>query len=692
MRRDGRYRTRVAAFSGGVCRADAVEEAADRLTDCRNLWWENGGLRTRPGLNAVWSRFVGTAEPYRPEYTDLRLGDDRLVLERRNGTGGSTAFWPWRVSADGSRAQSLGCAVETKGENCWLAVPPQGAQGETALYAFGDDADGLRITAKPMDSDTWVPAKPYIPTVLINGTARGEGTAYEGFNMLTGGFRCLFTTNGKLKQFFLPRKSLLYGEQAAVTVVYTDTEGEEHTFTVTEENGYSAEAVLEGVKVRVRVDHKKGLIRFRTVPAEGGSSENWAPPEAEKANNVSIVAYVSNRVASRRIGGMTCSAWFGGGLGSLKTGTRLFVSGHGEYPGLVHWSDVDNPLYFPENNYAYVGATGEPVTALGKQGDMLVIFKKNSVYAMTYREGSFSAADVMDGTVADVTAAAALFPVRQLHPAIGCDQPGTVALCQNRLVWTNADGRVHTLLSATAYSDSNVRELSGPVSDRIRGALKEASTVCGALWRGWYVLLAGNTAFVLDCSGEAFLRYSAYDDDRKAQRRLSWYIWDLTVPQVTWQYLGGFGETLCLYGVGVDAAGRQRAMHYRLEGTADRVPSVIAETAHSEADFETRPVQARFRTALFEFGRPERYKRMETVWLTASGETGSRLALSYVTERGETPDAGGAVTFSVTEGHRSRRFSPQVGAVCRFGLQGESEGPVCIGEPVITYRMKGGVR
>ena len=124
--------------------------------------------------------------------------------------------------------------------------------------------------------------------------------------------------------------------------------------------------------------------------------------------------------------------------------------------------DVDNPLYFPENNYAYVGDSSQAATAFGKQSDMLVIFHSREMYYATYvAGGDFTAQDVIDGKIVDVTAYMAKFPITQINGEIGCDCPRTVQLCNNRLAWATSDGRVYTPVSYT-HLDVYKRQPSTP--------------------------------------------------------------------------------------------------------------------------------------------------------------------------------------------------------------------------------------
>ena len=64
-------------------------------------------------------------------------------------------------------------------------------------------------------------------------------------------------------------------------------------------------------------------------------------------NNLTITASKASSGDMAKICGMRFNTWYGGDASGLRGGTRLFVSGNPEYPNLVHWSDVNNPLYFP---------------------------------------------------------------------------------------------------------------------------------------------------------------------------------------------------------------------------------------------------------------------------------------------------------------------------------------------------------
>lgn len=88
------------------------------------------------------------------------------------------------------------------------------------------------------------------------------------------------------------------------------------------------------------------------------------------------------------------------------------------------WSALNNPLYWPENNYARIGDNTQAVTALAQQGNTLIIFKEREIYYSEYVASTLDAEDFVNGSVLDTEVNAAYFPVTPLSADIGCDCPG----------------------------------------------------------------------------------------------------------------------------------------------------------------------------------------------------------------------------------------------------------------------------
>jgi len=284
---------------------------------------------------------------------------------------------------------------------------------------------------------------------------------------------------------------------------------------------------------------------------------------------------------------MSCSAWFGGDNSGYGGGTRLFLSGNANEPNLVRYSDVDNPLYFPENNFMYVGDRSQAVTAFAKQNGMLVIFKERELYGCEYAYTAVSDESIAAGKTVDITAAA-YFPLTQLHPAVGCDLPRTVRLCGNRLVWTCRDGYVYMLSALNGWSEKAVRRISYAVEPTLKRML--TGDAWAVLYHGNYLLFCGREVLLFDYTSNGFAGFSAHADDKKAGTNVPWYRWEL--PSAVMQ-----------------AAGRDdAAVVFLADGE-------IAHFGDGTCDGNGQPIHSRVVTKPFSLGTATRRKSVYGLWL-----------------------------------------------------------------------------
>ena len=476
MRGTGKYRVEVPQLSGGTNMADAAKRVEDnQLTDSLNVWWHDNLLKTRPGLTRgseifsyTWKKH--TVQPVNEQETFLMHWQDI-------DGGGKWIFYPEMISAreqpSYTRHGTGQCTIQTDQPGGYMVRAPQGAG--TDWYAF--TTGGIR-QHEMEDGDPglegWKPVTElYVPTVLVNGKGNKSadgmtGTLFEGYNLLTAQFKAKFTTDGAEQsdigytgsyRFKMPG-NINTACGATLEIQFT-----EDTYTITMEGDAASDYMVGSVKIKpkyvgdsddtaypiVYLDaflYANGILEFyatRKNSSGGSSTKIDGIPAASIANNLTVTACSANWSLedSDKILRMKRCCWFGGDRSGLAGGTRLFVCGNPEYPNLVHWSDVNKPLYFPENNYAYVGDSSQKVTGFGKQGDLLLIFKESEIYAAQYVAGqSYTAADVENGKVVDVAAYAAQFPLTPIHPTVGCDCPDTIRLVNNRLCWADSRGYI----------------------------------------------------------------------------------------------------------------------------------------------------------------------------------------------------------------------------------------------------------
>lgn len=382
----------------------------------------------------------------------------------------------------------------------------------------------------------------------------------------------------------------------------------------------------------------------------------------------------------------------------INGGTRLFVAGNQSKPNLVYWSDANNPLYFSENNYAYIGDSGQAVTAFGKQGDMLVIFKERELYYATYVAGdSFTAQDVIDGKILDVSAHLAKFPITQINAGIGCDCPNTVQLCNNRLIWTASDGKVYGLMAASQTSERNVRELSALVDKRLSAySAGELRNAVSGDFNSHYLLAVGREVYLLDYMDSGFQYYASYYDDRKAQRNMPWTIWRLP-EELEWSAMTARGARIWMMGLrkrtwpnslGFDNAFLS-GVSYTFDGSVDCHLS-WDDSSLSYLVSQT-PILSRFQTKVFDFGQPERRKKIRRLHIGATDPAGDAISLSYVTEQEVREDALRLGAYGTGE-MREWCVTPGVNRVRQFGIRAESKGAMAVDNMTLKYEVNGEVR
>lgn len=672
-------RLTVPSLSGGVELSSPPHRIADdRLSDAVNLWWRQGTLCTRPALRerGTLAGFADAMTPtplYRRTLFHGQSGDThRFVLAEEDGTlhGAQHTL----AGVTNLLAVPAGRDIDTDDRREAMVYLDAARRG---VYALTDDA-----ALQPLD--------PHVPTVLtagrptIDGVRTDSGAYTEPFNLLTNAFRCTYTADGEGLYFWLPetvtvdlsrpvtvRHHILADAVVEHTLNYCGTDG------VWKENDVSPDN-LPLDRLSLRYDPLRRCFWF--VHATGGGI---APAWQTSSGNVEFCATRTDTGRTAAVYGMRFGIWFGGSA----DGTRLFLSGNPQYPNLVHWSALGNPLYFPENNYAYVGDASGAVTAFGKQSDMLVIFKEHEVYATQYRTGTaYTAEDLFAGTVTDTEAAAAVFSIRQIHPECGCDCPDTLRLCGERLVWATSDGHVYALFSSGVYDVRSVRALSAPIEAQLMrhrpAVMKTATADCVG---DHYVLLVGTTAFVLDCRSLGFSHYSSYASDSKAQAALAWQVWGVDLPTVTAQrmtrvrgtalLLAQVGDTLVTYGFDPDSA-------------ADRV----AVVSGAGLTFTDRPIACELTTKRYELGRSAAYKQVCGVTLWMTGEAGAQVTVSLHDGREWRELTALALTGDAPADTLPRYLPIHAPRVRQCGIRLQSTGRLVVDGMELTFRGMGDIR
>lgn len=706
------YKVSVPELSGGVNLKDAPNMVEDsQLTACENMWWKDSALRTRPGVHTdadgIWDIGGSDMTPY----FDYDFYPAVTVYEG----GGKYTYIPYFYQNEGSRASAyfgMSCFSEDGKRigGCGVGFDP-GFDGTdpyaTAALVFTadrtEDGNGIyvlfnngqiyrmKIVSGVRRLELVPQTDIYAPVVVINALGGTEetkknGVFFEGFNLLTGAFWSYFTTDGAASQFKLPVESLTCNTGENTVIEYTAQGGGVVKWEITAPM-QSVAADVNGAAVYADINYTQGKVSFRT-----STGEAYKLPAAGISSNLHIKAWKTDPDAAKKISHMKFCTWYGGDRSGLNGGTRLFVSGNPEHPNLVHWSDTNNPFYFSENNYAYIGNSTQSITGFGRQSDILVIFKENETYYANYEAGTYyTAQDVIDGKIVDVSVYSAKFPITPVSSGIGCDCPGTIQLCNNRLVWAASDGHVYGLMAANQNSERNIRELSGMVRSRLLShTAEEWRNAVSGDYDGRYLLFVGNDAYVLDYMDSGFQYYASYYDDRKAQRGMPWHIWHLNNGAI-WQATAQLGNDLLLFGsVRVLNTDHPSGEEYRLFGAAFRLEGdsdsrLVTGTSPFSCMASDTPIHSCFRTKSYDFKRPEALKNIYQVYLGAE-QTEEPITFTYITDKYTQQDVS-----TLSAGGMCRK-TPNAMRVRQFALQADCDSPIAVSSIVINYKSLGGVR
>lgn len=721
MPKSNQYRVSVPALNGGVNLNDAPNLVEDnQLTAVLNMWWKDQALRTRAGLATTVERsfHIQTSgmgdslscqvHPPVRVYRDGKPEDYVCCSCEFETSRANHVFHFYRFNESGSatHVSSLTFLDYEDGDPyatgmfMFAANPTEDGIGLYAVFNSGD----IYSMNKNFELQKIDKSEIYAPLVVVNAVGVDDtgsppvvsGTQFEGYNLLSGAFRTAFTTDGKAHEFKLPLDNLTLNNGESPAVEYTGTDG-----TVTRWESFSntmlyaqASAEIGGETVTVKLYRQSGIIEFST------GADTPYPLPGSISNNLIVTAWKTDPEATKKISNMQFATWFGGDRSGINGGTRLFASGNPDHPNLVHWSDINNPLYFPENNYAYIGESSQKVTGFGKQTDILVIFKEHEIYSAEYVSGNtYTAQDVIDGKVVDVTANAAVFPITPINSGIGCDCPNTIQLCNNRLIWATSDGAVYGLMAANQASERNVRKLSAMIESYLKAEdryLLKSALSCDV--DGHYMLLVRNRVYLLDYMDGVFQYYATYSDERKAQRNMSWYCWEFPKECMPAAVMpkGDRLSAFCIRNYPyTDSSGMPKkalfGAAYLLDGERDCVfhPSGPAfETGEFDISVEEREIQSCFQTKVFDFGSQERKKKIHRLHMNMADTSNARITVSYVTEKGTMDDVY-ELSMSGTGAMVGRMLTPGVSRVCRFGVLVSSAGAIGVDGLVIRYEIGG---
>ena len=709
-------------LAGGLNVRDGLSEVLDnQLTDCENVWWKDGILKTRPGIKTDINMIKTTGREEEQMVEIQNFPNVRCTYE-----GESYFLQVAKVSYFFSNGCSLRCFLIGKEQTIKLDSISFSNENvsyfmfihKNFLYCFTNNQRIYKFDISNIEA-LWqdiTDSEMYIPEVLIqcqkiDGTdvtkeqVLGSGVMLEGFNILSDYYKMIFNTyNPMIVTKENPAHEMRYHIVENITKKY---EGKTVKAIYTKDGqNYEHEVTITGTGTSWVEDEKREDGYIMTVWKNNitfwedyeTDNKTVAMIESGEENDLVITApYMVDSAEKEKIFGMTQCEWFGGTATGLSGGTRLFLGGNTKQPSLVLWSALNNPLFFPENSYFHVGDTTSKVTAFGKQSDMLVIFKENEIWYTTYQQNTnITAENLINQSVVDYSASSVYFPLVQINSNVGCTYPDTIQLCRNRLVWLSNENKVYSLVNENQYNERSVFCVSEMINRRLKDySVYDKPTSCD--WNGYYCLCFDDEIFLMDYNCYGYTHISGHSKTEDANIRIPWYYWKMPVDSVI-SVLNGY--IILSYYHDSDTYGKCCIVCNTLSEENGPIDNIFIEDADKPSIDETMikatPIPSMIKTKLFDFALPHMRKNIEQVNLQLGNNGGELIKVFFITDNGTDETEvylDGTETQNYTAGYiDSRAVFPCIKQVVRFGLKLESQGTLAVDGIVLKYRVTGGAR
>lgn len=719
------YRLSVPKLSGGVNLRDGISQIADnQLTQCSNVWFKNGILKTRPGIKFITGltgeKYVTSHEIY-GVYADSRnvrvINDityflvafkykDRLDFKYCPNT--DAEIIDIASITDIPPTASYECNIFQYNTDIYCFCSGYYPECDTPFFIYkiyenlNKNSERVWECKRVTDDDLYIPvvgynAGPYIE----DGSQTSETDALEGYNLLSRRYRMFFSSALKKEVkidseytedkmiYELPNKASDF-KGCKVIAEITETGGEvfKHTVEIYSDNLYHTESEPKGDGRIMQVYNNK--IRF--LDSSTGEIAKVSRKDFT-ANNIEVTAPCANSEENyRKVLDMMCFEWYGGGSEGLYGGVHLFLGGNinKSEKSLVVWSDLNKPLYFSENSYAYVGDRSQAVTAFAKQGEALIIFKERELFSTQYQSSDITDAEsVINGGVVDIAASSVKFPMFQVHGFIGCDCPDTVQLCRNRLVWAHSDGKVYVLVSANSYNEMAVFEASGMVErDFDRKNLKSAKSTD---WNGMYVLVTGKKMYLMDYNSYGYASITSYTKNDDAQLHIPWWIWKIPVNAERLITVSGNIYGFC------SIKNRSYITPAIFTFNEELQSDEILNLSGKNSVFIQKEITTELQTKFFDFGVPAIKKSMPEAVAVFGANKGVPINVKIITENGLE-----VIRLFADNANKEKEFSPEyfINKVIRpinkhffrVGIKFTSEGNMAIDAISLKYKRIGGAK
>lgn len=764
MNKNATYKHNIPDMSGGLNLRDGINLINDnQMTDCLNVWYKDGILKTRPRIlenenkdnMSYLTTEIGVPKQFKITHSDkITIGTEEYVLQVMTASSYGEYSPDWQIKADlinktGKRipvmyvydrslSKDLSCVSVVHENDIYFYLywkTDDGAWGEnehTEVIKVAKDALGEYITYRNV--------KAYTPLLLTNGKPKEKspyspgGTMIEGGNLLSPYYRAEYSSCGELAsdqefvfmEYVLPNTindvGYQYNADMFVYVNITHTNGKiaKHKAIVSSDWYESSitrvyehdDEIPEGYDDNLRIQIYDNVLSFRVK----GTDQIATTYDEKMINNIEVIApyYTKDEHIKniKKVTATTQAIWYGNTSLGLHGGSRLFLSANSlpTEKALVIWSEFENPLYFSENSYTYVGDKNEKITALSRQGSSLIVFKEHSIYSTQYTQGDVTAEELENQEAIDITTRLATFPITMVHSQVGCNCPDTIQLCRNRLVWADKNGKIYTMTGQSQYSERNVFELSGMVDKTLKQEV--FSRVCSIDWDGKYILIFpySSRAYVMDYNSYGYVNVASYNKREDAEKLIPFFIWEL--PFDSYEIIQAINlnnEVLLFTDTRLGIFESYIDHHYfnmskltentNKDSRAKYFYSGNMEEPYNKEYLELKkteiPVKSMVTSKMFDFGAPSTLKNICAVDLALGFNNGAPIKVDIISDT-RTKDTITLKTGKLQTNERepnfieNKRIMPFTRLCARVGLKVECDGLLALDSITMKYNTAGG--
>lgn len=680
----------VKALNGGILPENGQYQSGG-LAECKNMWFKDGLLQTRPGISA-------SADSAIVDSGIAKYDLDGQMYYVSDGTfninGKECKILCTGVCIDDSIYKTNIYFVDTDGGAVFGGYIMNGRTTSDVFlrpveYTFfkenrssGDGIYGVfrleniydtseteyRIYKYNPPSEEWniVFGNMYTPTVYINGRGNnyliteGTGEAYtedpmglESVNVMSSMVNAYYSSDGRSSTFRLPSAELMSGNLRCR--IYR--EPSKYTEWSMDSSKTSCTVNFYNADITMTVDKVNGIVKFTDKDGD------YPIPMMENCRANNIVFYGVSNDGSGEQDIASCKNF-------VTCNSVLYASG-GKKCGRIYTASTDNTLYFPKDSVCEVGDRDDPVTALAVMKGKTVAFKNHEIYAITYSDrGTF---DVMSplSVSGKVFKKADKVSAELIRDDVGCMSQKTVVSSGGGLIWLGTDRKFYAM---NGFSAAAVKNFECTVQEKLNsesdGNIKKAFAVCSD---GYYILFVGNRAFV--CNISKIFNNSA------GKNGVEWYIWEFPVEIC---FLGGdcSGQQTTL--ICADKA-TETCYIAALSGSFDA--RAVTEKDKTSANFgrvslAVTEIGAEFKTLPSDLSEPSSKKSIERINLFACSQNALNIKISA---DGETRNFRLDPRYTGVQS-AEYELKPSVWSAERVGLSVTGTAPFGIGSVCVRYK------